>query len=146
MEKNKTTTLVLCILLGYLGVHRFYVGKNKSGVLYLLTGGLCGIGWIVDIILICTDKFITPIPVPPQQTQISTTQLVQPRTNVQPVQQRVTVQPVQQRTKFVYIAASGDGKKYHSTPNCTQTKAKRISVRKARSLGYAPCGKCNPPT
>lgn len=64
MGKNKTVTLILCILLGYLGVHRFYVGKNKSGVLYLLTGGLFGIGWIVDIILICTDKFngtaITP--------------------------------------------------------------------------------------
>ncbi len=57
MEKNKTVTLILCIALGYLGVHRFYTGKVKSGVLYLCTGGLCGIGWIVDIILICTDKF-----------------------------------------------------------------------------------------
>lgn len=57
MEKNKTTALVLCIVLGYLGVHRFYVGKNKSGILYLCTAGLCGIGWIVDIVLICTNKF-----------------------------------------------------------------------------------------
>lgn len=56
-KKNKTVTLALCILLGYLGVHRFYTGKTKSGVLYLLTVGLCGIGWIIDIILICTDKF-----------------------------------------------------------------------------------------
>ncbi len=57
MEKNKTTTLILCVALGYLGIHRFYVGKNKSGILYLCTMGLCGIGWIVDIVLICTDRF-----------------------------------------------------------------------------------------
>lgn len=57
MRKNKSTALILCILFGYLGVHRFYVGKTKSGILYLCTAGLCGIGWIVDIVLICTDKF-----------------------------------------------------------------------------------------
>lgn len=41
-------------------MHRFYVGRTKSGLLYLFTGGLCGIGWIVDIVLIATDKFIIP--------------------------------------------------------------------------------------
>lgn len=56
-EKNKTVALLLCIIVGYLGIHRFYLGKTKTGVLYLLTGGLCGIGWIVDIILIYTDRF-----------------------------------------------------------------------------------------
>lgn len=54
--KNKTVALILCVLLGYLGIHRLYVGKIKSGVLYLFTGGLCGIGWIADIILIITGK------------------------------------------------------------------------------------------
>ena len=57
MRQNKTVALILCITLGYLGIHRFYVGKKKSGVLYLCTMGLCGIGWIVDIVLICTDRF-----------------------------------------------------------------------------------------
>lgn len=56
-SKNKTVLLLLAILVGYLGIHRFYAGKAKSGILYLLTGGLCGIGWIVDIILIATGKF-----------------------------------------------------------------------------------------
>lgn len=73
-NKNKTVTLVLCVLLGYLGIHRFYLGKTKSGVVYLLTAGLCGIGWIVDIILICTDKFsgitTTQRTYMPQSTQI----------------------------------------------------------------------------
>ncbi|MCM1168044.1 MAG: NINE protein [Ruminococcus sp.] len=70
MEKSKTTTLILCVALGYLGVHRFYTGKIKSGVLYLLTGGLCGVGWIVDLVLICTDKFNRVVTAPSQTSQI----------------------------------------------------------------------------
>lgn len=54
---NKTLALILCIFLGYFGVHNFYVKKNKMGLLYLCTIGLFGIGWIVDIVMICTDKF-----------------------------------------------------------------------------------------
>lgn len=56
-SSNKTILLILAILVGYLGIHRFYAGKTKSGILYLLTIGLFGIGWIVDIILIATGKF-----------------------------------------------------------------------------------------
>ncbi|MDE7434449.1 MAG: TM2 domain-containing protein [Lachnospiraceae bacterium] len=55
--KSKTTALVLCILLGYFGIHQFYVGKTGMGVLYLFTMGLFGFGWIIDIILIATGKF-----------------------------------------------------------------------------------------
>lgn len=56
-SKSKPAALLLCIFLGYLGVHRFYAGKTKSGILYLLTGGLCGFGWIVDILLILAGSF-----------------------------------------------------------------------------------------
>ena len=38
--KSKTVTLILCIFLGYIGVHRFYTGKIGTGILYLLTGGI----------------------------------------------------------------------------------------------------------
>ncbi|CBW25968.1 putative membrane protein [Halobacteriovorax marinus SJ] len=37
---------------GFLGVHRFYYGKQISGTIWLFTGGLAGIGWIVDFFLI----------------------------------------------------------------------------------------------
>ncbi len=56
-EKNKLTVLLLCIFLGGLGIHRFYVGKIGTGIIWLLTGGVFGIGWIVDIVLIAVDKF-----------------------------------------------------------------------------------------
>jgi len=56
-NKNWVICLLLCIFLGYLGVHRFYVGKIGTGILWLLTVGLFGIGYIVDLLLIATFKF-----------------------------------------------------------------------------------------
>lgn len=41
---------VLLVFLGFFGIHRFYMGKIITGVLYLLTGGLFGIGYIYDIL------------------------------------------------------------------------------------------------
>ena len=38
--------------LGIIGVHRFYCGRIGTGILWLLTGGLAGIGWLVDLFLI----------------------------------------------------------------------------------------------
>jgi hypothetical protein len=55
--KNKIVALILAIFLGGLGFHRFYVGKIGTGLLWLFTGGLFGIGWIIDIILIITGGF-----------------------------------------------------------------------------------------
>lgn len=52
LAKNKWVALSLCVCLGYLGAHKFYEGKNKIGVIYLLTLGLLGIGWIIDIIIL----------------------------------------------------------------------------------------------
>lgn len=50
--KNKWIALLLCIFFGWLGIHRFYEGKVLTGLLYLFTLGLFGIGWVVDIIRI----------------------------------------------------------------------------------------------
>lgn len=55
--KNKTTVALLCFFLGYLGIHRFYVGKTGTGVLWLLTAGLFGIGILVDFIMILCNSF-----------------------------------------------------------------------------------------
>ena len=49
---NKWTAFILCVLLGYLGVHKFYEGKVGMGLLYFFTFGLCGFGWILDCIIL----------------------------------------------------------------------------------------------
>ena len=51
-SKRKSVALLLCIFLGIVGAHYFYVGKVGKGILFLFTGGLFGIGWIVDICII----------------------------------------------------------------------------------------------
>lgn len=50
--KNKWVAFCLCFFLGPLGAHKFYEGKIGMGILYLLTAGLFGIGWIIDIFTI----------------------------------------------------------------------------------------------
>lgn len=50
-------TLLLCIFLGYFGVHRFYTKQIGIGILQLVTAGGCGIWWIIDIIMIVTNTY-----------------------------------------------------------------------------------------
>lgn len=45
---------LLCIFLGGLGIHRFYLGYTTIGIIQLLTGGGCGIWVIIDLIRILT--------------------------------------------------------------------------------------------
>ena len=49
--------LLLCVFLGWLGVHRFYSGRRISGVLYLFTLGVFGIGVIFDMFKIAYGHF-----------------------------------------------------------------------------------------
>ncbi|MBQ9846179.1 MAG: NINE protein [Oscillospiraceae bacterium] len=56
--KNKTTALILSILLGGLGVDRFYLGYTGMGVLKLLTAGCFGVLYILDIVNIATGKLV----------------------------------------------------------------------------------------
>lgn len=56
-SKNKWIALLLCLFTGGLGLHRFYVGKIGTGVVWLLTCGCFGIGSLIDCIMIIMDNF-----------------------------------------------------------------------------------------
>jgi len=52
--KSKTTALILAILLP--GIDRIYLGKIATGILKIITAFGLGLWWIIDIILIATDR------------------------------------------------------------------------------------------
>ena len=56
-SKSRSAALLLCFFFGVFGVHRFYVGKAGTGILYLFTAGGFGIGWLIDMITIACGVF-----------------------------------------------------------------------------------------
>lgn len=54
MKSNNTHSTAIGYLLwifGFMGAHRFYFGKTKTGILWFFTLGLLGVGWIIDLFL-----------------------------------------------------------------------------------------------
>ena len=56
-EHSRLTAFLLCIVLGWVGAHRFYVGKIGTGILWLCTFGIFAVGTIYDAVLIGTGEF-----------------------------------------------------------------------------------------
>lgn len=52
MKSHSKTVGYLLWIFGFTGVHRFYYGKPLTGILWLFTAGLLGVGWLVDLFLI----------------------------------------------------------------------------------------------
>lgn len=49
-ENKKVVSGIFAILLGVLGIHKFYLGYTKEGVIQLLLGLLCGIGGLIGLV------------------------------------------------------------------------------------------------
>ena len=55
--KSRTVATVLCFVVGVLGIHRFYVGKNGTGVAMILTLGGLGVWVLIDLIMLLVGSF-----------------------------------------------------------------------------------------
>ena len=94
--KSKTTALILSVLVGGLGVDRFYLGYTGMGVLKLLTGGCFGILYIIDIVNIATGKLLPANGMPYEDD-----------TKAAPVQPQATVTPYEELEKLSNLHKSG---------------------------------------
>ncbi len=56
-EQSRGVALVLAIFGGWVGLHRFYTGRWKTGLAMALTMGGMGIWWVYDLILIGAGEF-----------------------------------------------------------------------------------------
>ncbi|MDA8908600.1 MAG: TM2 domain-containing protein [Verrucomicrobiales bacterium] len=54
-ETDYSVAWILLTFIGYLGVHRMYMGKWLTGILYLCTAGLFGVGWVYDFCTLNTQ-------------------------------------------------------------------------------------------
>ncbi|MEM7600261.1 MAG: TM2 domain-containing protein [Verrucomicrobiota bacterium] len=54
-ETDYSVAWILQTFIGYLGVHRMYMGKWLTGILYLCTAGLAGVGWVYDFCTLNTQ-------------------------------------------------------------------------------------------
>lgn len=50
--KSKWVSLLLCLFLGVFGAHKFYEGKVLAGFIYIISGGLFGIGLLFDFFVL----------------------------------------------------------------------------------------------
>jgi len=55
--RHRRTAIILCLFLGWTGVHRLYLGRSISWLIYLLTLGLFGVGWLIDLIALFCGGF-----------------------------------------------------------------------------------------
>lgn len=56
-DKRILPAFLLCFFVGFLGVHRFYVGKIGTGILQIVTLGGLGIWTLIDFIMIICGAF-----------------------------------------------------------------------------------------
>ena len=67
---KQVIALMLCVFAGTMGVHRFFQRKIFTGLLYLFTFGIFGIGWIVDILKLSFKLYDTSVEIKYLQNEI----------------------------------------------------------------------------
>ncbi|HEY7684773.1 MAG TPA: TM2 domain-containing protein [Gemmatimonadales bacterium] len=72
-ERSRSVALVLGLLGGVFGFHRFYVGRAQSGVAMVLTFGGLGLWWLYDMVTIVAGEFRDADDLPLRNWQVAET-------------------------------------------------------------------------
>jgi TM2 domain-containing membrane protein YozV len=72
-ERSRSVALVLGILGGVFGLHRFYVGRTQSGVIMALTLGGLGMWWLYDMVILVSGEFRDDDDLPLHNWQVAET-------------------------------------------------------------------------
>ena len=95
--KPKYNAYLLLIFFGYLGFHRFYIGKMGTGILYLFTGGLFLVGVVIDLFTLGTQVEVVNLKT--QESGGGATTLSQKKDQVQNIVVNVKAQPSESTPK-----------------------------------------------
>lgn len=55
--RSRLVAVLLCLIIGVLGIHRFYVGKTGTGIAMILTLGGLGVWVLVDLVMLLVGSF-----------------------------------------------------------------------------------------
>ena len=59
--QDKVVIILVCLFVGYLGIHNFMMGEVKKGIFKIIMSFLCGIGGIlaiIDLVKICMGSYV----------------------------------------------------------------------------------------
>ncbi len=56
-ERSRSVALVLGVLGGWAGLHRFYTGRTESGIYMAITLGGLGVWWLYDMVVLVAGEF-----------------------------------------------------------------------------------------
>ena len=59
--QDKVTMIIVCLFLGWLGIHNFMMGETKKGIAKIILCNCCLFGWVfvlIDLINIARDKYV----------------------------------------------------------------------------------------
>lgn len=72
-ERSRSVALVLGMLGGVFGLHRFYAGRTQSGVIMALTVGGLGMWWLYDMVILVSGEFRDGDDLPLRNWQVAET-------------------------------------------------------------------------
>jgi hypothetical protein len=124
-SRKRLVALILALIFPFGGLHRFYVGKFGTGLVWLFTWGLFGIGQLIDIIMILTgqfeDRFGLPLVVWSDPAEVGAAQASRPQAPSAREQDPVAAETPQSESEIRNLRSETPPSRPPSTPSYATT-------------------------